>query len=251
MEDMKRPEEPGELELVTATAQELKTPLTVIHGRSAMLESDTGASLSEHQREHLRHIRRISQQVGVLIDSLLHVCNLPFLRQPQPVQIHSGLHAVWEELKPMQQDRHISINWRRRHPLPPVVADPESVYQLLRHTMETLVAYVPTGSEIRMRTYRRKEWVVLYLRVPGEPIHPGEIKQLTSTIGKRKQPLRNQGDSTGLRWFIVQSIVEFYQGKLRVTPRTEDTRITIRLPVSDQLSLWAAAMEGEASRGSS
>lgn len=228
-----------ELELIAATVHELKAPLTLIHGMGAMLESESPGKLDSRQQEQLQQIRKASHRLNSLVESLLHIENLPYMQHAQPVQIHSELHTVMEETKPLTRERNVTLAWRPRKTLPPVLADPVSTYQLLSHAITAVVKHSPSGAEVVVRTRRRGSMIVLHIDAPGEPITPSEAHRITEVLGKHLQPVRGYGDSAGLSWYIVKSIVEFYEGSLKVSPGSEYTTITLRLPVSNQLSLFS------------
>jgi two-component system phosphate regulon sensor histidine kinase PhoR len=227
----------GELELIAAAAHELKTPLTIVRGVSDMLASDAFGALNDRQQEQIEHIRRAGNRINALVESLLHVENLPYTQDIRPVQLHSQLQAVIDELGATAQQRDVSIRWQTRRTLPPVLIEARSTYQLLSHALAAVIKQVPAASEIVVRTRRRGEMVVVRIDAPGEPITPKELSRIEHTVGKQMQPVGADG-STGLSWYIVKSIISFYQGKLGVSPRTNYTAISLRIPISNQLSLF-------------
>lgn len=227
-----------DLELIAATVHELKTPISLIHGMSAMLESDSHGELNSSQREQIRHIQKATGRLNALIDSLLHVENLPYSQHRQPVQLNSELEKASKQLNGDIQERKITLSTRVVKNLPPVLADPASVYQILSHTLNAAIKYTPQASVINLRTFRRGGMSVFQVETPGELIRPKEAKQISSSLGRHLQPVRSQGNSSGLNWYIVKSIVEFYQGSFRVSSVTRGTIITIKLPMSNQLSLF-------------
>ncbi|PSO43555.1 hypothetical protein BRC20_01240 [Candidatus Saccharibacteria bacterium QS_8_54_8] len=79
--------------------------------------------------------------------------------------------------------------------------------------------------------------MVVRIDAPGEPITPKELNRIEHTVGKQMQPVGAYG-STGLSWYIVKSIISFYEGKLGVSPRSDYTVISLRIPISNQLSLF-------------
>ncbi|PSO43556.1 hypothetical protein BRC20_01245, partial [Candidatus Saccharibacteria bacterium QS_8_54_8] len=137
----------GELELIAAAAHELKTPLTIVHGVSAMLASEAFGALNDRQQEQIEHIRRAGNRMNALVESLLHVENLPYTQEIRPVQLHSELQAVIDELSSTAQQRDVSVRWQTRRTLPPVLIDASSSYQLLTHALSAVIKQVPSGSE--------------------------------------------------------------------------------------------------------
>lgn len=236
---MSKRDTPRDLELIAATAHELKTPLTIINGVGATLESESHGELNDQQREQIARIRSAGERMNALVNSMLHIENLPYTQYTRPVQLHSQLNSVLQEAEAAARKRNVTLTWRPRQTLPPVLADTASVYQLLTHTVTAVVKHAPGDSEVVLRTRCRAGMVVLRIDAPGEPARQEEVKRITETAGKQLQPVRGQGGSSGLNWYIVKSIMEFYEGSLNITPRSDHTVITIRLPMSNQLSLFS------------
>ncbi|MEX0748483.1 MAG: HAMP domain-containing sensor histidine kinase [Candidatus Saccharimonadales bacterium] len=226
-----------ELGLIAATVHELKTPLTLIHGMSAMLESETFGELNFKQREQIRHISSASERLGFIIDSLLHVENLPHTQRLQPVQLQTELQAAIGAMAEKAAEREIVIKYRPKR-LPPVLADPISIYQLLMHLVSAAIRYAPSGSAIEIKTKRRNKEAVIQLRDHGAGISSKEAKSILESFGKRRQPIRAHSDSSGLSLYIAKSIVEFYGGSLQVSSLSQGSQLTICLPISNQLSLF-------------
>lgn len=242
---MSNQDTPRESEVLAAAAHELKTPLTLIQGLSAMLESETQGLLTERQQDQLRQLRHAGSRLNAIVESVLHVENLPYVYHLQPVQLHGELQTVLAEAEPFARNRSVALQWKPRRTLPPVLADPSSVYQVLTHAVTAVVQHAPVGSEVQVRTRRRGSMSMVRIDAPGEPVTPEEVRHINYTLGKQMQPVRNHSNSAGLSWYVVTSVLEFYGGVLKVSPRAEYTVITIKLPISSQLSLFASIDENE------
>lgn len=234
---MRQSDTSDKLDLIAATVHELKTPLTLINGMSSMLDSQLHGDLNERQREQVRHIQKATRRLGALVESLLHVENLAYTRERQPVQLQYELRAVVEELGEYADERDVSIVYKT-HSTPPVLAEPSSIYHVLSHSLMTAIKHSPSGSTVNIGIRRRGEEVSLYIESTGAPIMPNEISRIEKNLGVNRQPIKSQGNSAGLSLFIIKSIVEFYQGRISVSSHKDKGRLTISLPISNQLSLF-------------
>lgn len=234
---MRQSDTSDKLDLIAATVHELKTPLTLINGMSSMLDSQLHGDLNDRQREQVRHIQQATQRLGALVESLLHVENLPYARNRQPVQLQYELKAVAEELAEYASERDVGIVYKM-HKTPPVLAEPSSVYHVLSHSVMTAIKHSPSGSTVNIGVRRRSEEVALYIDSNGAPILPKEVSKIEKNLGVHRQPIKSQGNSAGLSLFIIKSIVEFYEGRVSVSSQNDKGRLTISLPISNQLSLF-------------
>lgn len=237
-----QPTRSDDLGLIAATVHELKTPLTLIHGMSAMLENETFGELNFKQREQIRHISRASKRLGFLIESLLHVENLPHAHRLQPVQLQSELKKAIAATSERAAEREIVIHYRPKR-LPPVLADPASMYQMFVHILSASIKYAPSGSSIKVTTARKQGQAIVRVRDNGAGVKPKELRAIRHSFGRMRQPVRAHSDSSGLSLYIIQSIVEFYGGSLHVATTADGSQLSVILPASSQLSLFDSGLE--------
>ena len=234
---MKTEETTDKLDLIAATVHELKTPITLIHGMSSMLDSQSHGDLNDRQREQVRHIQQATRRLGALVESLLHVENLPYMQARQPVQLQYELQAATDELAVFAHERSVELVYKM-HNTPPVLAEPSSIYHVLSHALMTTIKHAPADSKVTVGIKRRGDMVSLNIDSTGAPIMPKEVSKIEKNLGRHLQPVRSQGNSAGLSLFIIKSIVEFYQGELSVSSHKDKGRLSISLPISNQLSLF-------------
>ncbi|MEX0668383.1 MAG: HAMP domain-containing sensor histidine kinase [Candidatus Saccharimonadales bacterium] len=234
---IKQHKDDNDLELIAATVHELKSPLTLIHGMSSMLETESYGELNIKQKEQVRHISKASKRLGFLIESLIHIEKLPSSQRLQPVQLQSELQSVIETHEDKIGEKDLTIKYTPKK-LPPVLADPSSVYQLLMHIVSSSIKYAPVGSSIDISTKLTGEFVAMRVKDSGGAILPKEASSIRSRFGKHRQPIRSRSDSSGLSLYIIQSIVEFYGGLLSVSSLSGGSSITVKLPISNQLDLF-------------
>ena len=226
-----------DLQLIAATVHELKTPLTLIKGMSSMLESETFGELNFKQREQIRHITKASHRLGFLVESLLHVENLPYTQQKQPVQLQSELQLAIASLAEKAAEREIAIRYRPKR-ISPVLADPLSVYQVLMHLLGMSVKHAPEGSTISVTTRKKKGSMSVQIADESPGIATKEARKIKESFGVRRQPVRAHADSSGLSLYVIKSIVEFYGGELSVSSTKHGSSVAVSLPLSNQLSLF-------------
>ena len=172
-----------------------------------------------------------------MVESLLHVENLPYSRLEQPVQVQSELYLAIASVSEKAAERDIAISYKPKR-LPPVLADPSSVYQILMHLLSMSIRHAPEGSAISVKTMRRQDCVQVRIADESTGIAAKEARNIKQSFGRSRQPIRSHGDSSGLSLYIIQSIVEFYGGTLRVSSRSSGSVATVSLPLSNQLSLF-------------
>lgn len=137
---------------ISVAAHELKTPLTLIEGYTAMMRDIVKNGQSEQMDaliDGVGHgIRRLRAIVDDMIDVSLIDNNLLALNF-QPLWINQIFNLIYNELKSSIANRHQEIDIR---PFPGsnemLFGDPERLYQAFRNLMSNAIKYTPDGGKI-------------------------------------------------------------------------------------------------------
>lgn len=236
-----------ELNLLTMTAHELKSPLTLISGLSSMLLEQEGANGS--RRTDLTRIMRASDRLLALVEGLVATGKLShghWQLEREPVRLLRLLTAVAEELEPRLLDKQLKLKIDRSYSLPPVLADYDCLYHVVYNLLDNAIKYSPRKSKILIRPQRDHHTVIIDIENSGQGVKTSQLEQLLQRRSRRgKQPLR----STGLGLYIVNSLVEAQGGAVMLNLKPNAIRFRVRLPLLQQLSLFAPAEPAAATVG--
>lgn len=233
-------------DVLATMAHELKTPLTLITGLASMLEAGQFGKLNPKQSRYIERIGSVSDRLLLLIESLLvmsrsqadgHQLDL------EPVSVPAVVKAVLAELESELEQSHISIKLLHKRSMAPVLADQESLYQIIYNLVDNATKYSPPRTTITIKY--RVEAGALQLRISDEGIgiKPSEIEQLFRRFGKIGRPISAHAGSTGLGLYIVKKLVESQGGTIRAQSLKTGTCFVVVLPVVEQLDLFRRARE--------
>src|SRR5439155_11280247 len=131
-------------------SHELKTPLTSLIGFSQALMDGSLRTEAEKQRaatilnEESRRVLRMSQE---LLD-LARVESGQLHLEPQALDLGALLGQEIEIVRQRAADRGLVIQLAVPTWLPPVLADPERVHQILENLLDNAVKYAPQKTEV-------------------------------------------------------------------------------------------------------
>ena len=228
------------MDLVATTVHELKTPLTVISGLSAMLEAGQFGKLNSQQTKYINRIQTVSDRLLLLIESMLIVAKAQLTPLPplEPVAVQNVIKEVVAELASRIEQAKISVELPASRSVEPVLAERYYLHQIIYNLLDNPIKYSPPKTTVTIK-FRHQEGK-LYLRISdqGSGIQPNELKYLYRRFGKVGQPIAAQANSSGLGLYIVKRLVEAQGGSIRAKSLTQGTCFIISLPLAQQLNLF-------------
>jgi signal transduction histidine kinase len=220
--------------LATALAHEVGTPLNIISGRAEVVQNslDRNDPLREELGVIVDQIDRISGIIRSLLDTV---------RPGKPEVERVDLGAVVDRLMPLlrhaTRSRGASLEMGPALRLPPVLADPNQVQQLVINLVVNAAEAVAEDGEIGIHLepaeVEGRPGVRLAVRDTGQGI-PAELRaRVFDAFFTTKPP----GRGTGLGLTICRDIVKEHGGLIRIDDHPGGGTV---------VSVWMPAAEGHA-----
>jgi signal transduction histidine kinase len=212
---------------ISVAAHELKTPLTLIEGYSAMM-SDVGAESRPDGMDELLSgvhtgILRLRQIVDDMIDVSLidnHLLSL----NPQPLRICQVLEQLSDELRPGLADRRQKLDIRDFDGSRVwIFADPERVHQALRNVLANAIKFTPDHGRITVDGRVLPGFVEVTISDTGIGISAENQSLIFEKFGQLGRAelhssgkTKFKGGGPGLGLAITRGIVEAHGGSIWV-----------------------------------
>ena len=232
-------------EFVATASHELRSPLTSIKGFVELLQRSP-ENMSERQREFVDIILKSTDRLVELVNDLLDVARIEADQveiNRRPIDVGEIVHDVVELMEPRvrEKDQHLSAYVAPT--LPPALADPARVRQIIANLLTNAHLYTPEGGNIDVGVEPDRAWVQIVVADSGV----GMSKEETERIFDRFYRAGNRAGSnpgTGLGLSIVKSLVDLHFGQISVESEpglgsTFKVRIPATVPGFDS----AAALE--------
>lgn len=226
-----------EIDLLTITAHELKSPLTLISGLSSMLLKNR--QLGARQRRNLSSIMRTSDRLLVLVEGLVAAGKLKngqWQIEREPVILHKLLEPLLGELEPRLSDSRIKLTVDRTYALTPILADADCLYHAIYNLLDNAIKYSPAQARLAIRPHREHMTAIIDIENTSRDLNTSQLEQLIDQkVTDQHKPLLK---SSGLGLYIVQSLIEAQGGSVLLKLERDFIRFRIRLPTVRQLPLF-------------
>src|SRR5262245_14293798 len=224
-------------EFLAMVSHELRTPLTAIIGYSRLLMRQVYGPLSSKQLEHQEAIFRSAQRLTDLINDLLDVSQLEAGRveiQPRPTDVQQVVAQVAAVVRVTAHNKQIRITSELPPELPPAVADPTRLHQILVNLLGNAVKFTAAGGSVRVYGGTHKDQVWIAVEDTGVGIDREELARIWDPFYQVESPMRRRHGGSGLGLAIVRRLVELHGGLVRAESdgRDRGSRFVFTLPIA-------------------
>ncbi|MBI2202332.1 MAG: HAMP domain-containing protein [Candidatus Rokubacteria bacterium] len=199
--------------LATALAHEVGTPLNIISGRAEVLLQTLPGD--DRRRDELSIIVDQIDRIAGIIRSLLDTVR-PDVPKIQRVDIGPVVDRLLPLLRHAARRQHVTLDADVPATLPPVLADPNQLQQLLINLVVNAVEAVSDHGAVRVEATATstggQDGVRLVVRDTG----PGIPEKLRGTVFDPFFTTKPPGRGTGLGLTICRDIVKEHRGRIHV-----------------------------------
>jgi two-component system phosphate regulon sensor histidine kinase PhoR len=230
-------------ELIVNVSHELRTPIASIRAHVESLTMRDGALDPEIAR-YLDVIARETERLGALVDDLLAVARAEAgeLRLTVgPVSVVQVVHHVREAVGPIAR-RQRSVTLVERLPedgLPPVLADPDRLTQVMMNLVRNAVTYTPEGGLVSIEAAADGPGhVVLSVADTGIGIPPEDLERVFDRFYRTDASRARATGGFGLGLSIARELIEAMGGTISVESEIDSgSRFAVRLPAAQPVEM--------------
>lgn len=204
-------------EFLSIVAHDLKNPLSAIQGSALLIQTDYKDLSSEEVIEFASMIFTSSQQMFDLIKNLLDINqiesgNMRLLLET--INILSILQALVNEYRKRAKTKGIRLQFQCPTTQHLVLADENSLRQILDNLISNAVKYSPSGKHITIRLHQKDSCVRCEIQDEGPGLSEQDQQKLFSKFTRLTAQPTGDEHSSGLGLFIVKKLVEIMQGSV-------------------------------------
>ena len=234
-------------EFVATASHELRSPLTSIKGFVELLSRSEG--LDERQREFVDVILLSTNRLVDLVNDLLDVTRIEAGQieiHPRSTDVVEAVREVTTLIGPRIADKSQTLEQHLPRVLPPALADPARLRQIITNLLTNAHLYTQPGGQITVALEAEENAIALRVADTGRGMTPEEQEHVFDRFYRGADGRTSPG--TGLGLSIVKSLVDLHGGTIELDSRPgEGSLFTIRvprLPVADQGPLPREALRG-------
>ena len=202
---------------VSVASHELRTPMTAIRSFADNMLDGVAGELSERQITYLNRIghnlNRLTRIINLLLDwSRLDMKKEVLRLEPLCIAQISGL--VVESVRPMAEDKSVTVHMENPAQLPLIRGDRDKLEQILWNIIGNAVKFTPASGRVTVSFAAVPENMVqVCVADTGCGIPPEYLDRLFNEFSKIPSAIpSSQGAQLGL--FITKSYIEMHQGRI-------------------------------------
>ncbi len=223
-------------EFIANMSHELRTPLNAIIGFSDMLHTRTATS-PEKVHQYTGYIKQAAEHLLELINGILDISKIQagkLMVEREPVDLGPVLASCLLIVEAKAREKHISVEHRVDDGLPPLLADPLRLKQILINLLGNAVKFTPERGQVRIAaTAASPGTALISVEDTGIGMSPQEIEIALRPFGQVDSAINKRHEGTGLGLPIAHALARLHGGELRVSSeKGVGTRVCVTLPLA-------------------
>ncbi|HEY4724114.1 MAG TPA: ATP-binding protein, partial [Anaerolineae bacterium] len=230
-------------QFVSNVSHELRTPLANVKLYLSLLERGR----PEKRGEYMQTLHREAARLTNLIEDMLDISRLDLGAtqiQSMPTDLNPLIDQLIIDRSALAGDRSLSIECQLDPDVPPALADPPLLAQVMSNLMTNAINYTPPGGVITISTgvreRQQRRWITFSVRDTGPGIAPQDLPHLFERFYRGEVGRKSGAPGTGLGLAICQEIIARMDGQITVEsrPATEGSGATFTVwlrPVDEEL----------------
>lgn len=212
-QDFKKLEELDQLksEFLATLSHELKTPLVSIKGYLDLMASEKMGPLTEKQEKALRVSLKNTSHLNTLISSILNFARmeagkLRFDLTNQKLLPH--LNDILDSLRPIADNRQISLQLNAEEDLPMVVIDAELIHRVMINLIENAIKFSSPGSIVVIEAVKDNiERIKVKVKDKGKGIPADKLEKIKTPFFQADKSDTRPTGGLGLGLAIAEKIL--------------------------------------------
>lgn len=223
-------------DFVSNVSHELKTPLAAIQALVETLLDDEEMD-RETARGFLARIEKQSERLNAIVLDLLSLSRLESEAhrvERSPVDLREVIRACLDMQQTVAGKRSIAITSALPESEVRVLADVESMQQLLGNLLDNALKYTPEGGRVEIRLTTQKSRAIVEVQDTGVGIPPEHLHRIFERFYRVDRARSREVGGTGLGLAIVKHIALAHGGIVDVQSNPgKGSTFTVRLPLAE------------------
>lgn len=195
-------------------AHELKTPIAGMKASLQVLQMDEEPIIEDY-KEFVQDADDCLGRLSQTVDSLLNMAGGSQIRERTPVELKSTIQNVLSDLKEKADQKNVTLSLDAPEEIT-VPGSPVLFQRVIFNVAENAVKYNQKGGSVHIALSRNGTMASIEISDSGRGISKEHLDEIFHPF-YRVDPSRSQEiEGSGLGLAIVSSVMERYQGKVKV-----------------------------------
>jgi two-component system, cell cycle sensor histidine kinase PleC len=198
----------------------LRTPLNAIIGFSGMMSDRMFGPLGEKYVEYANIIGDSGRHLLAIITDILDVAKADaerLLLAEERVEVGEVIELSSKIIEDMARRAQIEFISEVAKPLPPMMADPAKLTQILVNLLSNAVKFTPPGGKVRLKVERRVHRDITFrVEDTGIGMSAEQIPIAMAPFGQISNSMTRQHDGVGLGLPLTKRLIELHGGTIEI-----------------------------------
>lgn len=224
-------------DFLSKMSHELRTPLNSIIGFTGVILRGMAGEVTKEQRTQLQMVERAGQRLLSLVSDILDISKIETGQATvsmRPAQIHAVVASLVGELRPLAEERKVTLLYENESTRPEVRTDPDKVEQIMRNLISNGLKFTPEGGTVRVTVADTSRALIITVADTGRGMTATEktmaFEPFYQAEGERGAQAPAAG--TGLGLAIARELAELIGATITVTSEYgRGSTFTMLIPV--------------------
>lgn len=216
-------------------SHELRTPLNSVIGFSEMIADELVGPVTPKQQEYLGHILSSARHLLQLISDILDLSRIEQGRlaiELQEVLLHELVASIKDKVRPQAEANGLSLKVEADAEVPPIVADPTRIKEVLFNLLSNAIKFTPDGGLIWVRLRQAGEMALLEVEDTGIGMKPEDQEVVFNEFVQGESAYHRRFEGVGLGLPLSKKLVELHGGRIELESKLgRGTRVRVYLPL--------------------
>jgi len=229
-------------EFLANISHELRTPLNAIIGFSDVMRAELfGAVGVPRYRAYIDDIHASALHLLELINDVLDLSKVEagqLTLDDEPLSLAETAEAVMRLVAPQAAASGLTLDCEIGAEVPPVLADPRRLRQILLNLLGNAVKFTPPGGRVRLAALLRPDGGVrCMVSDTGVGIAAADMDRILMPFGRGESSYVRSKEGTGLGLSVTKTLVERHDGRLTIDSAVGvGTTVYVDLPAARSLA---------------
>lgn len=219
---------------ITDASHEIKTPLTIIHADTDVLEMEIG------ENEWITDIQKQVTQLTELTNDLVFLSrmeesehNLPAIEFPFSEVVAETVLSFQNVAQQQEKDLYSMVP-----PMLTICGNEKAIRQLISILLDNAIKYSPAHQQISLLVEEQNKYITVSVtNITNQNIANEQLKHLFDRFYRIDASRNSQTGGHGVGLSIAKAIVDAHHGKISASTPSENTlQFTVKLPKQKELS---------------
>jgi len=229
-------------DFISNISHELRTPMTSIKGYVEVLLMGASGMINDQQKHFLEIIQSNTNRLKSLVDDILDVSRIEsghIILKPVSFDLVSKINDIVDIHKNSEliDSKQISYQINSSGNIPPIVADPERIEQVLLNILNNARIYSYDGSVITISIESVGKFIKIEVADRGVGIAREEQTHIFERFFRGKNAVNMNSAGTGLGLSIARTLIEMHGGNINLESSGipgEGSTFTIMVPIKHE-----------------